>query len=164
MANCPCNSEKEYSQCCEPFHKEVATPKTAEILMRARYSAFVKEEIDFIASTHIPGTKDFDLDEARQWAKTSTWKGLEIVKAEKGGETQTEGIVEFKAKYSDNTDKDYLHHELATFKKIKDKWYFEQGQIVGTGPITRATPKVGRNDPCTCGSGKKYKKCCGAVA
>ena len=26
----------------------------------------------------------------------------------------------------------------------------------------RATPKVGRNDPCPCGSGKKYKKCCGA--
>jgi uncharacterized protein YecA (UPF0149 family) len=23
------------------------------------------------------------------------------------------------------------------------------------------TPKVGRNDPCPCGSGKKYKKCCG---
>ncbi len=29
-------------------------------------------------------------------------------------------------------------------------------------PIVRETPKVGRNDPCPCGSGKKYKKCCGA--
>ena len=28
----------------------------------------------------------------------------------------------------------------------------------------RAPPKVGRNDPCPCGSGKKFKKCCGAVA
>jgi len=28
-------------------------------------------------------------------------------------------------------------------------------------PIRRDTPKVGRNDPCPCGSGKKYKKCCG---
>lgn len=28
------------------------------------------------------------------------------------------------------------------------------------GPITRATPKVGRNEPCPCGSGKKYKRCC----
>ncbi|MGA8532546.1 MAG: UPF0149 family protein, partial [Candidatus Tumulicola sp.] len=27
----------------------------------------------------------------------------------------------------------------------------------------RTTPKVGRNDPCACGSGKKYKKCCGAA-
>ena len=31
------------------------------------------------------------------------------------------------------------------------------------GPIQR-TPKIGRNDPCPCGSGKKYKRCCGAVA
>jgi preprotein translocase subunit SecA len=28
--------------------------------------------------------------------------------------------------------------------------------------IRREAPKVGRNDPCPCGSGKKYKKCCGA--
>jgi uncharacterized protein YecA (UPF0149 family) len=30
--------------------------------------------------------------------------------------------------------------------------------------ITREAPKVGRNDPCPCGSGKKYKKCHGANA
>ncbi|MBF0412314.1 MAG: SEC-C domain-containing protein, partial [Desulfamplus sp.] len=29
-------------------------------------------------------------------------------------------------------------------------------------PVKRAEPKIGRNDPCPCGSGKKYKKCCGA--
>ena len=28
-------------------------------------------------------------------------------------------------------------------------------------PITREAPKVGRNDPCPCGSQKKFKKCCG---
>ncbi|MDU0356275.1 SEC-C metal-binding domain-containing protein [Paraglaciecola aquimarina] len=31
-------------------------------------------------------------------------------------------------------------------------------------PIIRATPKVGRNDPCICGNGLKYKKCCGKNA
>ena len=29
--------------------------------------------------------------------------------------------------------------------------------------FVRASPKVGRNDPCPCGSGKKHKKCCGAA-
>ena len=29
-------------------------------------------------------------------------------------------------------------------------------------PVKRAEKKVGRNAPCPCGSGKKYKKCCGA--
>ena len=33
---------------------------------------------------------------------------------------------------------------------------------VKQAPIEREAPKVGRNDPCPCGSGKKYKKCCGA--
>lgn len=28
-------------------------------------------------------------------------------------------------------------------------------------PYVRSEPKVGRNDPCLCGSGKKFKKCCG---
>ncbi len=30
--------------------------------------------------------------------------------------------------------------------------------------VQRATPKIGRNEPCPCGSGKKFKKCCGAAA
>ena len=33
-----------------------------------------------------------------------------------------------------------------------------------TAPITRPGSKLGRNDPCPCGSGKKWKKCCGAGA
>ncbi|HYV73792.1 MAG TPA: SEC-C metal-binding domain-containing protein [Candidatus Binatia bacterium] len=30
-------------------------------------------------------------------------------------------------------------------------------------PIRRTTPKLGRNEPCSCGSSKKFKKCCGAA-
>lgn len=39
------------------------------------------------------------------------------------------------------------------------------GRIVGAprGAVERSGPKIGRNDPCPCGSGKKYKKCCGAA-
>ena len=33
----------------------------------------------------------------------------------------------------------------------------------GPAPVQRDEPKVGRNDPCPCGSGRKYKKCCGVV-
>ena len=52
-------------------------------------------------------------------------------------------------------------HESATFKKEEGVWYFDDSefpfqQVVNEGP------KVGRNDPCPCGSGKKFKKCCGA--
>lgn len=33
-----------------------------------------------------------------------------------------------------------------------------------TKPVVNGGPKIGRNAPCPCGSGKKYKKCCGEVA
>ncbi len=41
-------------------------------------------------------------------------------------------------------------------------WKFEDGEFVTDRPIVRDQPKTGRNDLCPCGSGKKYKKCCGA--
>ncbi len=34
------------------------------------------------------------------------------------------------------------------------------GSVQANQPVRRDTPRVGRNDPCPCGSGKKYKKCC----
>ena len=37
----------------------------------------------------------------------------------------------------------------------------EAGEAEKPQPETRSTPKIGRNDPCHCGSGKKYKQCCG---
>jgi preprotein translocase subunit SecA len=40
---------------------------------------------------------------------------------------------------------------------------FETALRAATAPVRRETPKVGRNDPCPCGSGRKYKKCCGAA-
>jgi SEC-C motif domain protein len=53
------------------------------------------------------------------------------------------------------------HHEKASFKKEEDgKWYFEDGKVQ-VQPYERTGEKVGRNDPCHCGSGKKFKKCCG---
>ncbi|MBT4792264.1 MAG: YchJ family protein [Halobacteriovoraceae bacterium] len=162
MSQCPCNSGVNYSECCDVFHSESQLAPTAEKLMRARYSAFAKNKIPFIAESHAPGTTDFDKDEATKWATSSTWKGLEIVNTNKGQETDQTGTVEFKAMYADDKDNDYLHHEISTFKKQDGKWFYLDGQIVGNGPYKRATPKLGRNEPCSCGSGKKYKKCCGA--
>lgn len=162
MENCPCASDKVYENCCLPFHEEKKNPPTAEALMRARYSAFVKNKIDFIGNTHIPGTKDFDIEEAKNWSTNSHWKGLEILSTKQGEASHSQGSVEFKAIYSDKENHDYHHHEISTFKKIDDKWYYVDGQIVGTGPILRSSPKVGRNESCPCGSEKKFKKCCGA--
>lgn len=93
----------------------------------------------------------------------SNWQGLEIVKTEKGKDKFTTGVVEFKAKYLDQKGNTHIHHEVSEFiKNDKGAWLYDKGAIVGLNPIQRSEPKIGRNDPCSCGSGKKYKKCCGA--
>jgi SEC-C motif domain protein len=158
---CPCGSGKSYEECCEKLHSGQERAASAELLMRARYSAFEKNEIDFIEKTHKPGTTDFDREEAQKWATQSTWLGLDVVKTLKGSESDQEGIVEFKAHYSNEEGNKFQHHEIAKFEKIDGHWFYSDGDVVGLGPLKRTTPKIGRNEPCPCGSGKKYKKCCG---
>ena len=81
-----------------------------------------------------------------------------ILKTEKGQETDTEGTVEFIANYI-LEGKEQRHHELSEFRKDKDFWYFVDGKTIQS-TVRRTEPKIGRNDPCPCGSGKKFKKCC----
>jgi len=49
---------------------------------------------------------------------------------------------------------------LATPKEQEMSYSHNDGPVKKT-PVVRAADKVGRNDLCPCGSGKKYKKCCG---
>ena len=53
------------------------------------------------------------------------------------------------------------HHERAEFSRIDGRWFYIDGEMIKAKPVVREAPKVGRNEPCPCGSGKKYKKCCG---
>jgi SEC-C motif-containing protein len=168
--NCPCGSQKSYAQCCEPYISGKAVAPTPEALMRSRYSAYVKSETKYLKETLAPESRgDYNEKDVLDWSKTSEWQGLEIIEAK--GNT-----VEFTAKYK-TQGKVFEHHEVSTFKKIKDHWYFVDGEShvhedgKGHGhehnhepqkPVVRTEPKLGRNDPCGCGSGKKYKKCCAA--
>lgn len=175
---CPCGSRQEFSDCCEPFIKGAAIPDTAEKLMRSRYSAYTQADIDYIKRTSSSAAmKDFDEKGAREWAQTAEWRGLKILDVKDGGVNDKKGVVEFMATYAQD-GKVLEHHETSVFKKnSKGHWQFEDGDShtheEGQGhhhhhgpvqPIVREGPKVGRNDPCPCGSGKKYKKCCGAAA
>ncbi|MGL4867450.1 MAG: YchJ family protein [Cetobacterium sp.] len=132
--------------------------KTAEELMKARYSAFENGNIEFIVDTHHPETKvEMDVEETKRWALESEWVSLEIVSTEAGTESDSEGIVEFKVLYKEN-GKDIIHHEKSRFLKVDGKWLY-YGWLPLQGTIVKEE-KIGRNDPCICGSGKKYKKCC----
>jgi SEC-C motif-containing protein len=127
--------------------------------MRSRYTAFAVREMDYIYNTHHESTrKDLDMDGVKSWALNSEWLGLEILGTEKGTEKDSEGKVEFKCKFNFNGN-EQTHHELSTFSKENGQWYFVDG-VQKNNTVRRSAPKVGRNDPCPCGSGKKAKKCC----
>ena len=161
---CPCGSGLSYAKCCKPIITEKKKAPTAESLMRSRYSAYAKHEIDWLyKSAGEQVQKEFDAEQTRKWAESATWSGIEVVAKEGGEKKDTTGVVEFIAHYSVG-ETSYDHHERSVFEKIDGAWRFIDGEVMGPQPFRRETPKVGRNDPCPCGSGKKYKKCCGKDA
>ncbi len=161
MDKCPCGSELPYVECCGPLIKGEKPAETAEQLMRSRYTAYVKKEIDYLAASLHPGhRKDFDPKSTRDWAESAEWHKLEILGTKAGGAGDTEGEVEFVATFTQK-GKAMKHHELATFTKEDGQWYFVDGKAATPQQYVRSVPKTGRNEPCLCGSGKKYKKCCG---
>jgi SEC-C motif-containing protein len=158
MTICPCGSGNNYTECCEQIISGGRQATTAEQLMRARYSAYVFAEMDFVfESTHPDHRQGYDHAGTKEWAETAEWQGLEIINTNKGGADDSVGEVEFIARFSEKSD-NREHHEEGQFKRKDGSWYFTEGRMVRPKPLT--VTKVGRNDPCTCGSGLKYKKCC----
>jgi SEC-C motif-containing protein len=147
-----------------PFIRGEAKPATAAQLMAARYVAYATGAIDYLFASHDPKTRaQADRKAIESWSSQATWHGLEIVSTEAGGADDQEGKVEFIARYEIEGTM-HAHHEHASFRRIDGVWFFVDGQVVAKQPIRREAPKLGRNDLCSCGSGKKYKKCCGSVA
>ncbi len=158
---CPCGSGKAYTACCEPVITGKSPAPTAEALMRARYSAYAKHEIDFIMKSCIrrEGENEIDPEETRRWSESSQWLGLTIHRTEAGSASDSKGLVEFSAFYSQKGLRDE-HRETAQFRKVDGQWLYAEGTMAAT-TVVRTGEKVGRNDPCPCKSGKKYKQCCG---
>ena len=161
---CPCGSGIAFESCCEPYLIEREKPATAAALMRSRYSAYALGAVDYLYKTSGPKVrKEFDAESSRKWAESATWTGIEILEETGGSATDQTGVVEFIAHYSVK-ESAFDHHERAEFEKINGEWRFIDGHIFGPTPIRREEPKIGRNDPCPCGSGKKLKKCCALSA
>lgn len=133
--------------------------------MRSRYSAFCLGKIDYLLATLAPQSRQpDDAKGLQQTMKQTRWLALQVLG------TGTEGgydWVEFAAFYQNRSSQDasapHSHedrradgqlHERSQFIHQEGRWYYLGGRILP--PI-----KWSRNDPCWCGSGKKFKKCCG---
>ena len=146
---CPCG-QGNYAHCCQPLHLGQAKAHTAEQLMRSRYSAFAKQEIDYIVQTTALGQQQaLDVAAIADWSKANQWLKLEVVRTQEKLD-KNHAQVEFKAHYHDGKQVQ-IHHEISHFVKHEGAWYF-------LDPTTAM--HVTMKQPCICGSGKKFKQCC----
>lgn len=158
--SCPCGSGKEFGVCCGPILAEPAAARTPEELMRARFTAHCRREYSFLVeSTHPDHRDDVSEEEIARWASHILWTGLEVHSATPGA-TDDEGRVAFTA-YFTLKDTPQELKEDAEFIREGGRWFYVDGHVYGQEPYRREEPRVGRNEPCPCGSGKKFKKCCG---
>jgi SEC-C motif-containing protein len=125
--------------------------------MRSRYTAFVLGDMDHIDRTYAREKRE----EVRRQTGESLfesveWVGLRIFGTSRGGDEDDTGTVDFAARFrKDGAMR--VHRERSSFRREDGYWVYVDGEIAPDRPT-----KVGRNDPCPCGSGRKFKKCCGA--
>lgn len=162
---CPCTSGKTFDLCCGPFLQGSASPETAVELMRSRYTAFTRHDIEYVIQSHHPETrKSIDRQTTLRWMTESEWLGLSVDGSSGGLPGDEEGTVDFIARYK-LMGREVPHKEHSIFKRHQGRWYFWDSKVGGRGEtVRRDAPKVGRNDPCHCGSGRKFKHCHGKGA
>lgn len=160
MIKCPCGSGQTFEECCGALIAGQPAP-TAEALMRSRYSAFVLGKLDYIQKTCAgEAALTFDRAELRRSLPRTEWLGLDIQEVEDGQEGDTGGFVRFTVSFRQG-GRLFTQAERSEFRRVGREWRYCKGEFdVESRP--EAVAKIGRNDPCPCGSGKKYKKCCGA--
>ena len=168
MKDCPCGSNFPYTDCCGPLIRGTSFADTAEDLMRSRYTAFTENNWEYLVLTsHPEEKKEMALLESALVDQGAKWKGLEITGTSKGGIEDSEGLVDFVAHYVKDGIPQTLN-ESSRFYKINGHWVnSRKDSTLSPVPVPslekpktviRNKAKIGRNDSCPCGSGKKYKR------
>jgi len=123
--NCPCCSGKPYEECCKPYHTKEKYAPTAEALMRSRFSAFAIPNGEYLMETTAPAKrKDHTRKDLQEWGEINEWTKLEII------DKPSVSKVEFKAFYTDEDGQKQVHHELSTFKMIRNRWFYVNGEFL----------------------------------
>jgi SEC-C motif domain protein len=148
--NCPCHSGQTFDRCCGRFISHRELPENASLLMRSRYSAFALGDAAYLLATW---HADFRPSELRL-DRRIRWIALDILASEQQSQR---AIVEFEATLVLSGEVSALR-ERSEFVCQQGRWLYTRGEQLSPS----ITPwKPGRNQPCPCGSGVKFKRCCG---
>lgn len=145
---CPCCSQLDYEQCCEPFLKGKKKPSTPSELMRSRYTAFNIKDANYLYNTSSDDLKkQLTKEGLLESANAFQFVKLEVIDADNDW-------VEFKAAILAGNTLSPLHEKSTFVTTLNGEWRYDCGEIYPVGDVI-----IKRNDPCPCGSGKKFKKC-----
>jgi SEC-C motif-containing protein len=126
---CPCGSGKDYPACCGLLHSGQATAKTAEQLMRSRYSAYALKQIDYLYATTHPEHRSADLKkQMAAWAERAEFVRLEVLAVRKGRSGDKIGKVEFVAHYRQYGEIKQMHEE-SRFRRHQGNWHYVDGDF-----------------------------------
>lgn len=156
QASCLCGSGVTYQQCCAILHSGQAKASTAEALMRSRFTAYAMHNGDYLLQTWDTSTCPAEIDFPND---SGEWTQLEIVMLKKGATKDHKGIVEFKAFFTVNGEQRVMN-EISRFIKKQNQWFYLDGKVKSIA-LDHGSFNQGLNAPCVCGSGKKFKRCCG---
>lgn len=155
---CPCDSQKSYLSCCEPFITGKQSPEQPEALMRSRYTAYTMSNIDYIKATMRGNALvGFQETDAKRWAKRVRWIKLSVLKS--AIENASTGYVEFEASFVDGSRLKSIH-EKSEFIHEDGRWYYIGGTHL---PTEHTEQMIFRNMSCPCGSPRKFKNCHGKL-
>lgn len=124
---CPCQSGLSYAKCCKPLHTGKSFAETPEALMRSRYSAYVKGEIEYLVDTTDSNgplwREDGDAwkSELVDFSREAAFQGLEIL-ATGFDSVRFEATLEI-----DGSDASFI--ETSRFTNVDDKWFYHSGEF-----------------------------------
>ncbi len=163
---CPCGSGRELARCCGPHLDGTTQADSPEALVRSRYAAYVLRRFDYLVeTTHPDHREDISVQEMAEQTRNVRWLRLDMGPCEENVEDshgRRMDAAEFYAYYTlDGVTRQI--GERSYFSRKDGRLYYVHGETRRGRAYRRSEPRVGRNDPCPCGSGRKYKKCCGAA-
>lgn len=154
-APCGCGSGSSGADCCLPIIAGQQSAQSAEQLMRSRFVAYASGQTGYLLASWHSSTRPVKL----QLPADICWRRLQLLSAEpsEAAVDANSAWVEFRAVYQQQ-DRVGFMQERSRFVREDGAWRYIDGQPFSSEPI--ALRSLGRNDPCFCGSGKKFKKCC----
>ena len=129
---CPCETGTAYQSCCEKYITQEKKPDTPLHLMRSRYTAFSKNNLDYIQTTcGGKALESFNSQANTQENLPIIWTRLEILNYDETPEKNKPSFVEFKAHYSIQGQSNILH-EKSEFRwdNQREMWLYVDGEII----------------------------------